>query len=373
MAVEGPVAAAPGSEVSVPEHLRGAAPVDLRVTYVSTWEHGPVRMGDYITVRGTASRNLVGKWVRLQLGYAGDGWRTIADLRVEARGRFGADDVRVKRPGRPLLRVLAPATATTQAGSRKAGRIRILRHESWIWSGWSASHVAVGEPVTFTGTTTGNLIGRPVLVQRKLGSTWATVARGEVIDRGVVTQAGGYSVTVPSVTGPVGLGQQFRVFINGTVRVEAASEEYDIGVHQPVKLTDDRFALELTGAGWRRGSASVAGTTHHDVWLVDRAVDQGLHLLRFVNHRNCLGFRFTVAPVDDAPAEAETAVLAWYDVDDGSAGSQYAWEGTITAATPKSLRWRISNAAYGPTRAVVRVGPGEATLALIDAEVVCPF
>lgn len=93
----------------------------VQITKVSA---SSVNVGDKFTISGSASKNLNGKKVRLQIRDE-TSWSTIASARVSAKGKFTIT-TSVTTAGRgQKVRVRAPQTSTTYAATSKAKKVNV--------------------------------------------------------------------------------------------------------------------------------------------------------------------------------------------------------------------------------------------------------
>ncbi|THV11237.1 hypothetical protein E9934_13195 [Nocardioides caeni] len=111
-----------GSVTPQPAVALALAPVTITLT--STGSHS-LDAGQRVTVSGTTSANLRGRKVRLQR-LTGSRWVDLTTTTVSSTRSFTLS-VRMTRAGAgQRLRVFAPATRTTRAGQRSAGRYDVF-------------------------------------------------------------------------------------------------------------------------------------------------------------------------------------------------------------------------------------------------------
>ncbi len=140
--------------------------------------------GERVVVSGTAPGG-AGAPVRLEFLPAGESaWVPVAQAAAAGRGRFRLAG-RLSRSG--AVRVVAAPAATAAsagAGAEATSPVRRVRVAAHVATDREQIAVRVGRRALVTGTVRRPVAGRRVVLQRRAGSAWATVARDRTDARG---------------------------------------------------------------------------------------------------------------------------------------------------------------------------------------------
>ncbi len=145
-----------------------------------------LRYGEHVVVSGTAPGG-AGARVRLEFLPAGEGaWLPVADAAAGREGRFRLTG-RLSRSGdvRVVAAPAAAASAVTPApGGEVASAPRRVRVAARLTTDRERIAVRVGRPALVTGAVRHPVPGRTVVLERRAGDGWATVARDRTDAKG---------------------------------------------------------------------------------------------------------------------------------------------------------------------------------------------
>jgi hypothetical protein len=150
-----------------------------------------VGYGDHVTVTGTTSTGAAGQRIALEATQNGHSWREVATTTTGSSGRFR---LRAKLYRSGLLRVAAPATATTAAGALPTSSAGVqpsasqqVTVRSELVVGTAPRSVLGSSPISVRGRLLPHIGGRKVVLEAGSGRGWRTVAHAHTRTSGRFT------------------------------------------------------------------------------------------------------------------------------------------------------------------------------------------
>jgi hypothetical protein len=201
---------------SAGEGLPASAATAKRNTVIDmSWGDTTPVAGQKVLLYGFAFPAVDGRPLRVQTLSGSTTWKTVGSVRSTANGSFTVY-LQHTVAGSHRYRVLAPATAATNAATTPTARFTVSKRTSRISAATSAGSVARKHAVTITGTVHSDFTARTVAVYvRRTGrTTWSKVGSVRL------NASNKYSLSVP--TSAVG-SWRIRTHVYSTSYARAAT------------------------------------------------------------------------------------------------------------------------------------------------------
>ncbi|MDX6299282.1 MAG: hypothetical protein QOF53_496 [Nocardioidaceae bacterium] len=172
-----------------------AATAKAKTVLDMSWGDTTPVAGQKVLLYGFAFPAVTGRVLDVQTLTGSTSWKTVGSVKSTANGSFTVY-LQHTVAGSHRYRLLAPATATTEAATSPTAGFTVSKRPSSITAAVSAGSVSRNRAVTVTGTVKTDFTARTVAVfLRRAGkTTWSRVGRV------TLNASGRYSLTVPTST-----------------------------------------------------------------------------------------------------------------------------------------------------------------------------